>query len=305
MSPAAIVALALFAFLSAPAAFILLWIFYRQSGSRAVRDLAFAVLGATFALLGNLLTAVVEGTARVPYGVYVLLLDEVTMATIGAGAFVCRFAHGATQTPLKPASTFAFWSFAFLLHLLVLSTALLPGAGGEAPSVSKGFALATLGSLVMVSYASIVILAGRRRITPDFFIPRLTRAVPPLLFLSFLSAANDIFQFGRLLGGVGIPFSPFFSILVNGFIIVIVGRRLVSGGPATFNFVSSTVDFGLTLRESEILPLLLGGASNEEIGERLHISPHTVKNHITAIYRKTGTESRFDLLKVLGRTGAD
>jgi DNA-binding NarL/FixJ family response regulator len=43
--------------------------------------------------------------------------------------------------------------------------------------------------------------------------------------------------------------------------------------------------------------LQLEGSTNEEIGERLTISPHTVKNHVTAIFRKTGAQSRFDLLK--------
>jgi len=58
----------------------------------------------------------------------------------------------------------------------------------------------------------------------------------------------------------------------------------------------------LTLRELEILPLLLDGASNEEIGERLHISPNTVKNHVTLIFRKTGTEGRLNLFKTFKRT---
>jgi DNA-binding CsgD family transcriptional regulator len=66
-----------------------------------------------------------------------------------------------------------------------------------------------------------------------------------------------------------------------------------------------TADSELTRREAEILPLLLDGASNEEIGEKLHISPHTVKNHITIIYRKTGAGSRFDLLKTFKRAATE
>ena len=51
-------------------------------------------------------------------------------------------------------------------------------------------------------------------------------------------------------------------------------------------------DFGLTERESEVAAFLAGGLSNQEIGEALFISVHTVKSHLKAIYQKTGAVSR-------------
>jgi two-component system nitrate/nitrite response regulator NarL len=51
----------------------------------------------------------------------------------------------------------------------------------------------------------------------------------------------------------------------------------------------------LTPREREIGALAGMGYSNAEIGERLYVSPETVKTHLTHIYRK---------LKVTGRTAA-
>ncbi|HVP20213.1 MAG TPA: helix-turn-helix transcriptional regulator, partial [Spirochaetia bacterium] len=89
--------------------------------------------------------------------------------------------------------------------------------------------------------------------------------------------------------------------LINVFLIALISRKLISRGQKTPRESDATADFRLTLRESEILPFLLEGASNEEIGGKLHISPHTVKNHITDIFRKTGAESRFDLLKTYKR----
>jgi DNA-binding NarL/FixJ family response regulator len=49
----------------------------------------------------------------------------------------------------------------------------------------------------------------------------------------------------------------------------------------------------LTKREVEILALVSIGASNEEIGEKLFISPHTVKTHLYRIFQKIKVPNRF------------
>jgi DNA-binding NarL/FixJ family response regulator len=48
----------------------------------------------------------------------------------------------------------------------------------------------------------------------------------------------------------------------------------------------------LTVRELEVLPLLVEGKSNVEIAAALFISPRTVKNHIASILGKLGAENR-------------
>jgi two-component system NarL family response regulator/two-component system response regulator DegU len=48
----------------------------------------------------------------------------------------------------------------------------------------------------------------------------------------------------------------------------------------------------LTEREREVLRLLAAGLANREIGERLYLSPDTVKTHLGNIYRKLGVEGR-------------
>ena len=51
----------------------------------------------------------------------------------------------------------------------------------------------------------------------------------------------------------------------------------------------------LTDRELDVLRELTASLSNEEIAERLHISPNTVKRHIQNILEKTGFISRLEL----------
>ncbi len=59
-------------------------------------------------------------------------------------------------------------------------------------------------------------------------------------------------------------------------------------------------DVELTPRESEILRMLRGGLSTTEIGERLSLSPITVRRHISACVTKLGAEGRDDALRAIG-----
>jgi DNA-binding NarL/FixJ family response regulator len=47
----------------------------------------------------------------------------------------------------------------------------------------------------------------------------------------------------------------------------------------------------LTQRELEILQLLSGGDRLREVGERLFLSPKTIKNHLTNVYSKLGVQT--------------
>lgn len=48
----------------------------------------------------------------------------------------------------------------------------------------------------------------------------------------------------------------------------------------------------LTGREIEVLTLLVHGDSNQEIAEKLCITDHTVKAHLTHTYKKLGVANR-------------
>lgn len=54
--------------------------------------------------------------------------------------------------------------------------------------------------------------------------------------------------------------------------------------------------YNLTSREKEILELILKGYSNPQIAENLFISVSTVKRHVNNILKKTGAQSRYELM---------
>jgi DNA-binding CsgD family transcriptional regulator/tetratricopeptide (TPR) repeat protein len=49
---------------------------------------------------------------------------------------------------------------------------------------------------------------------------------------------------------------------------------------------------GLTPREVEVLRLVAGGATNQQVADELHISVRTVNTHMTNIFNKTGCDNR-------------
>jgi len=69
-------------------------------------------------------------------------------------------------------------------------------------------------------------------------------------------------------------------------------RRLTptySGAPANRNF-------GVTTREMQVLELIVAGYTNKDIAQKLGISEHTTKHHLTNIFDKLGVANRLELV---------
>lgn len=72
---------------------------------------------------------------------------------------------------------------------------------------------------------------------------------------------------------------------------VVKAVRMVSLGTEVFAD-HTNLDSPLSEREQEVLSLIATGSTNKEIASQLHLSPHTVKEHTSAIYRKLGVRNR-------------
>jgi len=72
---------------------------------------------------------------------------------------------------------------------------------------------------------------------------------------------------------------------------VVRAVRTVARGTEVFA-EHGALDSPLSEREQEVLSLVATGSTNKEIAVRLHLSPHTVKEHTSSIYRKLGVRNR-------------
>jgi two-component system response regulator DesR len=59
----------------------------------------------------------------------------------------------------------------------------------------------------------------------------------------------------------------------------------------------------LSEREREVLDLIATGSTNREIAETLYLSPHTVKEHTSVLYRKLRARNRAEAVRQAQRIG--
>ncbi|MCW3019966.1 MAG: two component transcriptional regulator, LuxR family [Solirubrobacterales bacterium] len=79
--------------------------------------------------------------------------------------------------------------------------------------------------------------------------------------------------------------------------------RMVGDGMDVFRDHTGSDAPLLTDREREILGLIAEGATNREIAEALFLSPHTIKEHTSTLYRKLGARNRADAVQRAQRLG--
>jgi two-component system, NarL family, response regulator DesR len=102
---------------------------------------------------------------------------------------------------------------------------------------------------------------------------------------------------------------------VKGFIVkdapaetLIDGIRRVSRGERVIDpeLVATAIETGstpLTSRETDVLRAAQSGISTDEIGERLSLSPATVRNYLSNAISKVGGRNRIDAIRIARNAG--
>jgi DNA-binding NarL/FixJ family response regulator len=78
--------------------------------------------------------------------------------------------------------------------------------------------------------------------------------------------------------------------------------RMVGLGMTVFQPQTESAP-ALSPRELEVLDLMARGSTNREIAEALHLSPHTIHEHTSSLYRKLGARNRADAVQRAARLG--
>ncbi len=79
--------------------------------------------------------------------------------------------------------------------------------------------------------------------------------------------------------------------------------RMVGLGMTVFRPNETPSGPSLSDRELEVLELIGSGATNREIAEQLFLSPHTVKEHTSSLYRKLSVRNRAEAVQKAQRVG--
>lgn len=84
---------------------------------------------------------------------------------------------------------------------------------------------------------------------------------------------------------------------------VVRAVRMVALGQDVFETRADEHQVELSSREREVVTEISRGATNQEIATALFLSPHTIKEYTSAIYRKLGVRNRAEAVKAAQRLG--
>ena len=96
------------------------------------------------------------------------------------------------------------------------------------------------------------------------------------------------------------PANIYTFVIAAGFLAlgVTIGARVI-GRPRSGAFdgnAKAQAALGISPRELEVLHEIAAGRSNNEIAERLNVSPHTVKTHVARLFEKLDASRRTEAI---------
>lgn len=223
------------------------------------------------------------------FSMYPLALLRLVMAALFV-SFCVEISHHKKKTP------YLFYAFGFFIVFMGLMTYLYLAPQdlslyGEISFWAIHFILfasIAIGSIILLRHPPEVINPFMLKV---FAYAMLFYAIAYLVLRtvnSWIVLVSEHFQ----IAGLGV-----IALIFNTFNVLALKRLFI---PVTYSSDQDNDEaleklyneYGITNREQEIIVLICQGKTNKEIAEKLFISPVTVRDHISSIFRKTNVKNR-------------
>ena len=123
-----------------------------------------------------------------------------------------------------------------------------------------------------------------------------------VVMLTMSDAEEDVYQ-ALSLGARGYVIKDNSPVNIIGALKKVMAGELAVSDAVRSAYEARKSERGLTGREKEILVLVSKGCSNTEIGDILHLSPNTVKNHLKNLFEALGAADRAEAVAIGIRRG--
>ena len=123
-----------------------------------------------------------------------------------------------------------------------------------------------------------------------------------VVMLTMSDAEEDVYQ-AITIGARGYVIKDNSPVNIIGALKKVMAGELAVSDAVRSAYEARKSERGLTGREKEILVLVSTGCSNAEIGDILHLSPNTVKNHLKNLFEALGAADRAEAVAIGLRRG--
>lgn len=207
-----------------------------------------------------------------------------------------RFCFQLLQKSIPRGSLYGLALVLLTVLLLLYILKLDEKAADRAENLSILLVHMTLG--ISMIYGSLMVIGQGEKV--EWVLPEMIR--PAFRFFMIYASLGIVLRIfnlwaDRLPEYIILPWVAFLALAFNGLNVLYLQKALRMPVPVVqFSDSQLISKYRITEREQEILRLICVGKTNKEIAGILYISPVTVRDHISNIFRKTGVKSRTQLV---------
>ncbi|MCX7708624.1 MAG: LuxR C-terminal-related transcriptional regulator [Clostridia bacterium] len=284
-------------------------IYYLKTKSSNVKYLIYGELFFTFYLFIDITSFYSEVIQTFFIPVVILCISGFLVASAGAVYYLMLLAYGLIGNELSKTKRRNYLMITFSILAIFLTTVLLLYKFRWIGFGLFGHTITTYASTFSAvgGMHIIFILASNRKRIPV----KARKAVIGCLLVLFVclpvAVLLNIIEYKV---DIEFPtaFSPIIYFFMNAIMLLYARKHYIyqmtkavddTADPVQPDFSELSKSFGLTDREYQIALLVIEGCNNKEIGEKLFISPHTVRNHVYNMYKKIGVKNRIELIQIV------